>query len=206
MLVFHAAHKNLRETLIDQMKEPYFPIDFDTFQCETTFEVHAPGDVIETCNCEIRLLEQDHPGVSFGYRVDGEDASVVYSTDAEHKNQAHCKDYPFIDFIRDANLLIFDAPYTHSQSMGIREHWGHSSNIMGVELAARGEVETLAIFHHDPGSSDEEIEDFLAHTKKFLERSKIAVKETKSGIPGAPSPRSNPQKVLMAYDGLTLSF
>ena len=136
-IVFHAAHKNLRETLIDQMKEPYFPIDFDTFQCETTFEVHAPGDVIETCNCEIRLIEQDHPGVSFGYRVDGEDASVVYSTDAEHKNQAHCKDYPFIDFIRDANLLIFDAPYTHSQSMGIREHWGHSSNIMGVELAAR---------------------------------------------------------------------
>ena len=201
-IVFHAAHKNLRETLIDQMKEPYFPIDFDTFQCETTFEVHAPGDVIETCNCEIRLIEQDHPGVSFGYRVDGEDASVVYS----HKNQAHCKDYPFIDFIRNANLLIIDAPYTHSQSMGIREHWGHSSNIMGVELAARGEVETLAIFHHDPGSSDEEIEDFLAHTKKFLERSKIAVKETKSGIPGAPSPRSNPQKVLMAYDGLTLSF
>ena len=77
---------------------------------------------------------------------------------------------------------------------------------MGVELAARGEVETLAIFHHDPGSSDEEIEDFLAHTKKFLERSKIAVKETKYGIPGAPSPRSNPQKVLMAYDGLSLSF
>tara|TARA_B100001057_G_scaffold464061_1_gene518855 strand:- start:474 stop:746 length:273 start_codon:yes stop_codon:yes gene_type:complete len=90
--------------------------------------------------------------------------------------------------------------------MGIREDWGHSSNIMGVELAARGEVETLAIFHHDPGSSDEDIEDFLAHTKKFLERSKIAVRVTKPGIPGAPSPRSNPQKVLMAYDGLTLSF
>ena len=205
-IVFHGAHKNLRETLIDQMKEPYFPIDFDTFQCETSFEVHSPGDVIETCNCKIRLIEQDHPGVSFGYRIDGEEASVVYSTDAEHKNQAHCKNYPFIDFIRNANLLIFDAPYTHSQSMGIREHWGHSSNIMGVELAARGEVETLAIFHHDPGSSDEEIEDFLAHTKKFLERSKIAVKETKYGIPGAPSPRSNPQKVLMAYDGLSLSF
>ena len=42
---------------------------------------------------------------------------------------------------------------------------------MGVELAARGEVETLAIFHHDPGASDQDLTDFHAHTKKFLDRS-----------------------------------
>ena len=44
---------------------------------------------------------------------------------------------------------------------------------MGVELAARAEVDTLAIFHHDPGASDGEMEEFLGHTKKFLERSPL---------------------------------
>ena len=28
---------------------------------------------------------------------------------------------------------------------------------MGVELAARGDVEKLAIFHHDPNATDEDI-------------------------------------------------
>ena len=56
-------------------------------------------------------------------------------------------------FYPDASLLIFDAPYTHSQSIGSREDWGHSSNVMGVELAARGKVEKLAIMHHDPNAT-----------------------------------------------------
>ena len=131
---------------------------------------------------------------------------MVYSTDAEHKNEAHCKNYPFIDFIKGADLLIFDAPYTHSQSIGIREDWGHSSNIMGVELAARGEVKTLAIFHHDPGANDLELEEFQAHTKKFLESSRTAIKETQPGIPGAPSARKFPKEIIHSYDGLTLSL
>lgn len=205
-IIFHGGHGNIERTLANQMKKPYFPISFETFQADFEFFTHSPGDIIEVCDSRISLIEQDHPGLSYGYRVDSGDSSVVYSTDAEHKNSAHCKNYPFVDFISNANLLIFDAPYTHSQTMSIREHWGHSSNIMGVELAARGEVDTLAIFHHDPSSSDHEIEDFLAHTKKFLDRSKIAVRDTRPGIPGAPSPRSHPSKVIMAYDGLSLNF
>ena len=131
---------------------------------------------------------------------------MVYSTDAEHKNAAHSKKYPFIDFIRGADLLIFDAPYTHSQSIGIREDWGHSSNIMGVELAARGEVKTLAIFHHDPASSDQEMEVFEANTKKYLDASRTAIRETRPGIPGAPSSRKFPTEILHSYDGLTISL
>ena len=64
-------------------------------------------------------------------------------------------------------------------------------------------VDTLALFHHDPASSDRNLDDFLSHTIKFLDRSKLAVCETRLGIPGAPSERSHPYQVLVAYDGLT---
>jgi len=77
---------------------------------------------------------------------------------------------------------------------------------MGVELAARGEVKTLAIFHHDPNLSDQELCEFHSHTRKFLDRSRIAVREAKPGIPGAPSPRSHPYDVIMSYDGLILNI
>ena len=77
---------------------------------------------------------------------------------------------------------------------------------MGVELAAKGKVGILALFHHDPGASDEDMEKFLAHTKKFLAQSRIALKETRIGIPGAPSPRTHPSDVILAYDGLTIEL
>ena len=205
-IVFHGGHNHLEKSLRAQMQTPFFPIDMDTYNAEISFKIHKPGDELDFCDSKITMYQQEHPGVSYGYRIDCQGKSMVYSTDAEHKNEAHCKNYPFIDFIKGADLLIFDAPYTHSQSIGIREDWGHSSNIMGVELAARGEVKTLAIFHHDPGANDLELEEFQAHTKKFLESSRTAIKETQPGIPGAPSARKFPKEIIHSYDGLTLSL
>ena len=187
------------------MTEPFFPIGFDTFAADISFEEHTPGDIVGIGNAKISLFKQKHPGDSYGYRVDANGKSVVYSTDSEHGEEAHNKDYPYLNFIQDANLLIFDAPYTHSQSIGSREDWGHSSNVMGVELAARAKVEKLAIMHHDPNATDDDISEFFAHTRKFLAGTKHAVREAKPGIPGAPSPRSHPYEVVFTYDGLTLT-
>ena len=205
-VVFHGGHKGIEDFLKTQMNTPFFPVSFDTFGAEISFEEHDPGDVIEVCDAKITLYKQNHPGDSYGYRVESKKKTFVYSTDCEHKNDAHTKDYPYIDFIREADLLVFDAPYTHGQSIGNREHWGHSSNIMGVELSARAQVKQLAIFHHDPNATDEQISEFFAHTRKFLDGSRKAVRESVPGIPGSPSPRSHPQEVVFAYDGLTIEL
>ena len=182
------------------------PGPFEMFGSQISFEKHTPGDLIELCGAKISIIELDHPGTSYGYRIEANGVTVIYSTDAEHRNHAHGSAYPYVDFIRGADLLIFDAPYTHSQSIGNRENWGHSSNIMAVELAAKGEIETLALFHHDPAANDEDMVNFLSHTKKFLERSRLSVKETKSGLPGNQSSRTHPGNVIVAYDGLSLEF
>ena len=205
-VVFHGGHREIEKHLRAQMSEPFFPIGFDTLGAEISFEEHMPGDVIEVCDSRITLFQQNHPGLSYGYRVENQGKAMVYSTDCEHTNEAHSKNYPYLDFIRGADLLIFDAPYTLSQSIGNREHWGHSSNVMGVELAARADVKKLAIFHHDPNATDENISEFCAHTRKFLTGSRHAVRESIPGIPGAPSPRGFPREVLFAYDGLTMEL
>jgi len=205
-VVFHGGHKDIETFLRRQMQEPFFPISFDTLGADISFEEHSPGDTVEVCDAKITLFKQNHPGDSYGYRVESNGLSLVYSTDCEHKNDAHCKNYPYLDFIRDADLLIFDAPYTHSQSIGNREHWGHSSNVMGVELAARADVKKLAIFHHDPNATDEQISEFFAHTRKSLQGTRHAVRESIPGIPGAPSPRGFPKDVIFSYDGLSLTL
>ncbi len=205
-IIFHGGHDNIKESLTRHMEVPYFPINIDTMGAELIYEKHNPGDLVEVADCQISICEQDHPGISFGYRIEHGSKSAVYSTDGEHRMPAHGKTYPYIDFIRNANLLIFDAPYTLSQSIGSREDWGHSSNIMGVELAARANVEKLALFHHDPAATDLQMSDFLKHTEKFLSLSQQKIKQTRAGIPGAPSVRTHPQAVLIAYDGLELEL
>ena len=42
---------------------------------------------------------------------------MAYSSDVEHPNVAHGHEYDFLDFIRGANILIFDAPYTFSSQL-----------------------------------------------------------------------------------------
>ena len=205
-IIIHGGHDEIEDAIRNQMKPPFFPVGFEMFGARISFKKHAPGDLMELCGARITMFELDHPGKSYGYRIEANGASVVYSTDAEHRNHAHGSSYPYVDFIRGANLLIFDAPYTHSQSIGNRENWGHSSNVMAVELAAKGEIETLALFHHDPAANDEDMVKFLAHTKKFLERSCIMVKETGNGLAGSQSPRTHPHDVILAYDGLTLEY
>ena len=38
------------------------------------------------------------------------------------------------DFFRDADLVIFDAMYSLADSISVKADWGHSSNVVGVEL------------------------------------------------------------------------
>ena len=73
--------------------------------------------------------------------------------------------------------------------MSIKEHWGHSSNVVAVELAQAAQVKRLALFHHDPVLDDPKIEAVLADTVRFE----------------AISRRGAKIEVISAYDGLELT-
>jgi ribonuclease BN (tRNA processing enzyme) len=62
----------------------------------------------------------------------------------------------FVDFFRDADLLIFDAQYTLNDVLD-KVDWGHSTPLMGAEFASRANVRKLALFHHDPLADDQAI-------------------------------------------------
>jgi ribonuclease BN (tRNA processing enzyme) len=136
----------------------------------------------------VTAKEQNHPGISFGYRLEKGGKSVVYSTDSEHKSENDGDISAFLDFIRGADLLIFDAQYNFADACTVREDWGHSNNLVGVELARRANVKHLCLFHHEPNSSDRDLYRLLEDTKKLTS---IFRKE-------------EPLEVSIAWDGLTI--
>jgi ribonuclease BN (tRNA processing enzyme) len=93
-----------------------------------------------------------------------------------------------VDFFRGADMIIFDAMYSLAESISMKEDWGHSSNVLGVELAHMAEAKALCLFHHEPVNSDDMIERIFNETIRFEEI-------TRSGAP---------LKIHVAYDGLAL--
>ena len=87
-------------------------------------------------------------------------------------------------------MLIFDAMYSLADTVSVKEDWGHSSNMIAVELAQMAKAKRLVLFHHEPVFDDRTIERVLNETIRFEEIS-----------------RGDGHKieVISAYDGLELT-
>jgi len=113
-------------------------------------------------------MKQNHPGDSYGYCFEKGDKKIVYSTDAEHKKDSESEEYSFINFFRNADLLVFDAQYTLLDSIDAKEDWGHSSNMLAVELSVRSNVKRLCLFHNEYTYNDEDLEKSLLDGRKYV--------------------------------------
>ncbi len=114
------------------------------------------------CDGRVRVttIELDHPSRAWAYRFEADDRVFVYASDSAYHHLDAKSMRPFIEFYRDADLLIFDAQFTLVESFEKRT-WGHSSAIVGVELACQAGVKNLALFHHDPGADEAMLENLL---------------------------------------------
>ena len=196
-IIFHTYHEKTEESFRMQMREPCFPVPFNALAADISFEVSPPCTRYSIGGIEITSILQNHPGKSYGYRFESEGKAIVFSTDSEHKQDAEEDGYPFIDFFKNADLVIFDAQYTMADAHFTKINWGHSNNVMGVELASRAKVKTLALFHHEPTNSDAQLEEFLFNTRMY------------NNIYQQEAPRRSrndnyPKEIILAYDGLVL--
>ena len=185
----HGCHKTLRDALRRQHQAPGFPVDFDALGATIEFVELVPGRTHQVAGLSVLPIQQFHAGDSYGYRFSRGAKSIVYSTDCEHKYSVLDESYPFVHFYRNADLLIFDAMYSLADTVSVKEDWGHSSNIVAVELAQAARVKRLVLFHHEPAYDDRMIEAVFGETVRFEEISRNGHKVV----------------VIAAFDGLDLT-
>ena len=190
LIRIHSCHAALSEAMHKQQSEPCFPVDFRALPATIEFVALDPGRTYEIAGLSVASIKQFHAGDSYGYRFSRGDKTIVYSTDCEHKYSNLDQSYPFIAFYRNADVLIFDAMYSLADAISVKEDWGHSSNVVAVELAHAAHVKRLVLFHHEPAYDDHMIEEVFAETVRFEEISR----------PG------HKVEVISAYDGLELEL
>jgi ribonuclease BN (tRNA processing enzyme) len=116
----------------------------------------AAEDVDVTVQC---MRGYNHPksGVNI-YRITYAGRSVVYATDTEGYVTG---DQRLIHFAKNTDLLIHDAMYTQDRytSMPVpTQGYGHSTVEIAATTAKQASVEKLVLFHHDPLSTDEDLD------------------------------------------------
>jgi len=187
------CHDGMEETFRRQHRAPNFPVDFSLLGADIEFVTLTPGTPHKVGGMTVTPFLQLHGGDSYGYRFEQDGKAIVYSTDAEHKPEDIDDTDQFVEFCRDADLVIFDAMYSLAEAVSIKEDWGHSSNIVGVELCQRAGVKHYCMFHHEPIFSDERLDSVLAETIRYGEISQE----------GAAGHR---MKISTAYDGMEIEI
>ncbi|MEO8856655.1 MAG: MBL fold metallo-hydrolase [Burkholderiaceae bacterium] len=189
-IVVHSCHPQAEFALRRQQEEPSFPVRFDYFSADFTFDIMQPGQTREVDGTQVTALLQRHAGDSYGWRFERAGKRLIYSTDSEHRVEDDAERDKFIQFFDRADLVIFDAMYSLAESITVKADWGHSSNIVGVELCQAAQVRKLALFHHEPASDDAQLARVLRETRRFEEIT-----------------RDGPAlEVVSAWDGLELTL
>ncbi len=186
----HGCHDVLEHAFRLQQSPPCFPVEWEQLGASIEFvklhpdKPHKVGAVTVTPHLQL------HGGDSFGFRFEHDGKSVIYSTDSEHKRESAEETDAFVEFFRDADLVIFDAMYSLADAYSMKEDWGHSSNIVGVELCQMARAKHLMLFHHEPANDDETLEGLLKEARRFEELTR----------------GDHALKISAAYDGLEVDL
>jgi len=129
------------------MAYPYFPVPWETLKADIRFNELDPHDVVKlSSDCKVVSFPTVHPGGNLAYAVEGHDKKMVYLTDLDHGKMDRNE---ILEFIKDADLLIYDANFTQKEyEMDQYEGWGHSTWEFGLNISKEAGVKHLVIFHH----------------------------------------------------------
>jgi phosphoribosyl 1,2-cyclic phosphodiesterase len=186
----HGCHDVLEHAFRLQQSPPCFPVEFDQLGAAIEFVKLEPDRPHTVSGITVTPHLQLHSGDSYGYRFEHAGKVAIYSTDSEHKLEDRAEAEAFAKFFRDADAVVFDAMYALADAISVKADWGHSSNIVGVELCQMARAKHLVLFHHEPANDDATLEGLLKEARRFEELTR-----TDQGL-----------RVSAAYDGMEIDL
>jgi phosphoribosyl 1,2-cyclic phosphodiesterase len=173
---FYSPIPDFEARLKEQMKSPFFPVEFDVFRARTSFNVlGGPSLALDGVSVDYRPV--NHPGSCYAYSFSSDGKKLIYATDAELVERDFLKTHRNTDFYSGTDALIIDAQYTLGEAIE-KYNWGHSAFSIANDFASAWGIKKVFLFHHDPVSDDQKLmkmENAAALYAERLEGSPVAV-------------------------------
>ena len=176
--------ETLEEVVGGQMKYRYFPVNMGELRSDIEY-IRLREDAGRDYGNGLILTTKflNHPITTLGYRFDYQGKSFctcydfepfrnLFITDPNHPDYdegmavegeevAREQNLAMEAFFAGADLLVHDSQYTDAEFTS-RIGWGHSSCEYVIGAANRAGVKKLALFHHDPDRTDQQIDGMAA--------------------------------------------
>lgn len=172
----------LKEVLSGQWTYRYFPVRHEDLSANVRYVHLKESEYDLGQGLHLRTKFLNHPLLCLGYRFEfnGKVFCTAYDTEPYVNLFACDPDDPDYDpvmeargeqvvaeetlrleqFVQDADLLVFDTQYTRQEYQADRVGWGHFPIEQAIDIARRNRVKQLALFHHDPQRTDDQLDAF----------------------------------------------
>lgn len=174
------GEQSLKDLLGGTMHGYYFPVTIAAMKAQLIFL--TASSEFEVGPVQVKTFQLPHPGGCLGYRVETNGSVFVLATDCEldqrAANRDELKESPdavrshepeLLKFFEGADLLVIDAQYT-DEDYQTTAGWGHNSTSAVVDICAQARPKMVALFHHDPASSDRKVSTIVADTTRRLKK------------------------------------
>jgi phosphoribosyl 1,2-cyclic phosphodiesterase len=167
-VIIYGRHPKIKERFQDQHHPDHFPVSLDAMSADVKFVQLGDSAKVKIGEFTVSSIPLRHPGGSFSYRIERNGHAFVYASDAEYKGLSPKAMEPYISFYSDSEALVFDAQFSLEDAME-KEGWGHSSSMVGVDIALKANIKRLILFHHEPSYSDEKLQEIYDKTIRYYE-------------------------------------
>ena len=172
-----------------QMDYSFFPVRMDELTATLKFHDMKEGQY-GIGHFKITARNMNHPVLCLGYRIESDGQIFVYTGDTEPYHDTvfgdreptteeeeiekqelleyvESQNAAMIDFLRDADLVVYDGTYTEEEYTQKRG-WGHSSMEHCIAACDQANVKQLLITHHEPTRTDDQLDKLEAKFRADL--------------------------------------
>jgi phosphoribosyl 1,2-cyclic phosphodiesterase len=159
--------------LVDALLNPlFFPAGSGMFRASVSYRDFSAGEIINPApTIKISTAQLDHPGGVTGYRIEFDGRIITYLTDTG--TQSETAKAACTRLADHADLLIYDCMYTEEEAPS-RLEFGHSTWRQGVDICMGANVRHLAMFHHAPERTDDDLDRLEALARTYFAGAFIA--------------------------------
>lgn len=158
-------------------KEGFTAIDMDHYDLLVKHNEYIPigkGKFpLEDCLI-IKMFKTNHPEKTLSYSMVNNKTKEKFVFLTDHENHDGIS-RNLLNHLKDANLAIMDCQYSRKKYDANCGGFGHATPDYCVRLAEHCGVKSLGLTHHDPDSTDADIDNILAEAKECLKNKDIKI-------------------------------
>lgn len=114
----------------------------------------------------VKTCKTAHPDLTLSYRFEDLSTGKVFVFLTDHENQDGVPN-TLLEHLKGASLLIADCQYTREKYDATSAGFGHATPDYIIKLAKLAGVKKVGLTHHDPTSTDSDIDKIVENARKL---------------------------------------